>query len=212
MSEPTVLPLRCPRCGGPLLGLEQDVAFWCKGCEAPREAMGRTFVERDGQTALPGAALKGRILHLPLWAFRVQYILQWEDPKRADMARLVPPVEWVYVTGFELHNAFYFGDPGLSFTEKRVRLNPGPPAPLLGCTRSLEEAKAHVEPHLLTIIDRRVDVTGLELSCSIGEVRLWGVPYADDGEVLTDGILGLRVPAAAVDEVAAMRQFLAEAR
>lgn len=212
MTEPTVLSLRCPRCGGPLLGLQQDVTFWCRGCEAPREVVGATFVERDGQTARPGADLKGRSLHLPIWAFRVQYVLQWEDTRRAALARQLPSVEWVYVTGFELHNAFYFGDPGLIFTEKRMRLDPGPPAPLVGCNRSLEEAKAYGEPHLLTIIDRRVDVTGLELSCSISEARLWGVPYADDGDVLYDGILGLKIPAAAVDEVAAIRQLLPEAR
>ena len=170
-----------------------------------------TFVERDGQTARPAADLKGHTLHLPIWAFRVQSILQWEDAQRESLARQVPLVEWVYVTGFELHNASYFGDPGLIFTERRVRLETGPPAPLAGCTRGLEEAKAYVEPHLLTIIDRRVDVTGLELSCSISEARLWGVPFADGGDVLHDGILGLKIPAAAVDEVAALRQVLSEA-
>ncbi|HSB82284.1 MAG TPA: hypothetical protein VLM91_26205 [Candidatus Methylomirabilis sp.] len=170
-----------------------------------------TFVERDGQTARPAVEQKGLSLHLPIWAFRVQYILQWEDVQRESLARQVPLVEWVYVTGFELHNASYFGDPGLIFTERRVRLDPGPPTPLAGCTRGLEEAKAYVETHLLRIIDRRVDVTGLELSCSISAARLWGVPYADGGDVLQDGILGLKIPAAAVDEVAAMRQLLSEA-
>jgi hypothetical protein len=90
----------------------------------------------------------------------VQYILRWGDPPRESLTRQVPPVEWVYVTGFELH----------------------------------------------------VDVTGLELSCAISDARLWGVPYADGGDELSDGILGLKIPAAAVEEVAAMRQLLLEAR
>ena len=212
MTEPIALSLRCPRCGAPLIGLQQDIIFWCKGCEAPREVVGGTFTERDGHTAQPAVEPKGRTLHLPIWAFQVHYVLQWNDAEREALARLIPKVEWVYVTGFELHNAFYFGDPGLIFTEKRVQLQPGSPSPLLGCTRSLEEAKAYVEPHLLAIIDRRVDVTGLELSCSIGEARLWGVPYSDGGDVLHDDILGLKIPAAAVDEVAAMRLLLAETR
>ena len=212
MPDPAVLSLRCPRCGAPMRGLQQDVVFWCQGCAAPREIVGTTFVEREGRTALPALELTGRILHLPIWSFRVQYILRWSDPEREALARLIPPVEWVYVTGFELHNASYFGDPGLIFTEKRVRLEPGPPAPVLGCALSLEAAKAYVEAHLLTIIDRRVDVTGLELGCSVGEVRLWGAPYFDDGDALHDGILGLKIPAAAVDEVAAMRLVLAEVR
>ena len=61
------------------------------------------------------------------------------------------------------------------------------------------------EPHILTIIDRRVDITGMELSCTIGETWLWGVPFFDDGKFLRDGIVGLKIPAAAVDDVAGIR-------
>jgi hypothetical protein len=67
--------------------------------------------------------------------------------------------DWVYVTAFALSNGFYFGDPGLIFTQKRVELSLGDPAPLLGGTRSLEEAKVFVEPHLLSLLDRQADVS-----------------------------------------------------
>jgi hypothetical protein len=142
----------------------------------------------------------------------VQYATSWNNPERQTLARQIPPVEWVFVTGFELHNASYFGDPGMIYTEKRVRLEPATPALVVGCTRSLEEAKAYVEPHLMAVIDRRVDVTGLEMSCTIQEVLLWGIPYFDEGETLRDGILGLKVPAAAVDEVGAIRACLGTTR
>ena len=142
----------------------------------------------------------------------MQYATSWKDPERQALARQIPPVEWVYVTASELHNASYFGDPGMIYTEKRVRLEPASPALVMGCTRSLEEAKAYVQPHLMTVIDRRVDVTGLEISCAIQDVMLWAIPYFDEGEVLRDGILGLKVPAAAVDEVGAIRAYLGATR
>ena len=205
MAAPTVLALRCPRCGGALHGLQSDVVFWCKACQVPHEVVGEAFVERQGLTAKAVLPSEPPPLYLPLWAFHVQYATTWEDPEREALARQVPALEWVYVTAFELHNASYFGDPGQVFTEKRVRLEAGPTASLVACTRSLEAAKAYVEPHILTVIDRRVDVTGMELSCVIGEVRLWGVPFLDQGDVLRDGILGLKIPAAAVDEVGAIR-------
>lgn len=206
MGGPTVLVLRCPRCGGPLSGLQQDVVFWCGGCQVAHEVVGETFVERRGFIAGAAAQANRPILHLPVWAFRVDYATHWEDPERETLARQVPRVEWVYVTGFELHNASYFGDPGQIFTQRMVRLEPGAPASLVGCTRTLEEAKAYVEPHLLTLIDRRVDVTGLELSCAIGEALLWGVPFFDEGTTVRDGILGLKILAAAVDELGAVRE------
>ena len=62
-----------------------------------------------------------------------------------------------------------------------------------------------MESHLLRIIDLRVDVTGLELSCAISDVMLWGVPYFDEGDSLRDAILGLKIPAVAVDEMGAIR-------
>jgi hypothetical protein len=113
--------------------------------------------------------------------------------------------EWVYVTAFALTNGFYFGDPGLIFTQKRVELLPGDPAPLIGGTRSLEGAKAFVESHLLSVLDRRVDVTGVKMGCAIDEAVVWAVPYYDDGLTLTDGVVGLELPGAALDEIGALR-------
>lgn len=210
MSVPTatVLALKCPRCGGPLRGLQPDVIFWCSSCQVPHEAVGEGFVERQGCIARAALPADRPALCLPLWAFQVQYATSWQDPEREALARQVPPIAWVFVTAFELHNASYLGDPGQIFTERRVQLEAGPSAPLVGCTRSLEEAKAYVEPHILTIIDRRVDVTGMELSCSIGKAVLWGVPFVDEGKTLRDGILGLKIPAAAVDELGAIRSLV----
>jgi hypothetical protein len=204
----TVLALHCPRCGGTLQGLQRDMVFWCSACQVPHEVVGEGFVERRGSIAQGTLPSGSPLLHLPLWAFRVQYAMSWEDPEREALAEQIPALDWVYVTAFDLHNASYFGDPGQIFTEKRVHLETGPAASIVGCTRSLEVAKAYVEPHILTVVDRRVDVTGMELSCAIGETMLWGVPFLDEGDMLRDGILGLKIPAAAVDEVGAVRALV----
>jgi len=57
-----------------------------------------------------------------------------------------------------------------------------------------------------------VDVTGMELSCAIGEAVLWGVPFLGEGDVLRDGILGLKIPAGAVDELGALRALVGTKR
>ncbi len=135
----------------------------------------------------------------------------WPDQESAATAPWTAP-EWVYVTAFALSNGFYFGDPGLIFTQKRVVLVPGDPAPVIGGTRGLEEAKVFVEPHLLGLLDRRADVTGVELSCVIDEAVLWAIPYADDGITLSDRLLGLKLPGAALDEIGALRAWWGERR
>jgi hypothetical protein len=118
----------------------------------------------------------------------------------------------VYVTAFSLSNGFYFGDPGLVFTQKQLVLPRDETAPLIGATRSLEEAKAFVEPHILSLLDRRADVTGVELGCAIDEAVLCAVPYLDDGLTLMDGIVGLKLPGAALDEIGALRAWWEQRR
>ena len=206
MATLTVLRLRCPTCGGSLHGTPQAVLFWCEDCGALQEVVSGQFVGRRVQAArpvLPTATPRG---HLPLWAFRVQAHWSCLDQEAAAATAWTAP-EWVYVTAFALSNGFYFGDPGLVFTQRRVVLSQGDPAPVVGGTRGLEEAKVFVEPHLLSILDRREDVTGLKLSCVIDEAVLWAIPYADDGIALTDGILGLKLPGAALDEIGALRAW-----
>jgi len=205
MTPPVVLSMACPQCGGVLPGLQQDVVFRCPSCGRLQELVDVGFVERQGGIAAASARGTGRLFHLPMWALRVRAACVWEDPEREKQARLIPPVEWVYVTAFSLHGADYFGEPGRIFTERRVRLTRGEPAALCGCVRGLEEAKGFVESHLLGIIDRRVDVTGLEMTCIIDETLLWGVPYFDEGDHVQDGIIGFRLPAVAVNDLAALR-------
>jgi hypothetical protein len=209
VSAPTILPLICPACGEALRGLDQDVIFWCQGCRSAVEVAGETFLPRPAGTAAVVDRSRRPALHLPIWAFRVQGRYDWPDPEREARASLIPPLPWVYVTGFSLQNPSYFGDPGLVFTERRVDVRAADDqAPLLGCVRGLEAASAFVEAHLLTILDRRVDVTDLRLTCIIEEARLWSVPFFETGEGLEDGILGLRLPAGVVNDLAALRAAL----
>jgi hypothetical protein len=206
MLTPVILPLRCPGCGGALHGTPQSVLFWCEDCRGIREVVVGELVSRPTQTARPARPGAGRLCHLPVWGLRVRAAWEWSREVRGGSAGWTVP-DWVYVTGFALSNGFYFGDPGLLFTQKRVELSPGDPAPLLGGTRSLEEAKIFVEPHLLSLLDRRVDVTGVELSCAIDQAVVWAIPYYDDGLTLTDGILGCKLPGAALDEIGALRAW-----
>ena len=211
MGTPIVIQLRCQACGGTLHGTPQAVLFWCGDCGAVQEVVEGRFVPRRVQTARATARAPGRPTHLPVWAFRVRTSFAWTQPAGKDAAVWSAP-EWVYVTAFALSNGFYFGDPGLMLTQRRVVLEAGEPAPLIGGTRSLEEAQRFVEPHLLSLLDRRVDVTGVELSCAIDEAVLWAIPYYDDGLTLVDGILGLRLPGAALDEVGALRSWWEQRR
>jgi hypothetical protein len=207
MTGPALLPLVCPRCGETLRGLQEDILFRCGGCGRFLEAAGEGYLERAGATALTSGVGVRPALHLPMWAFRVQTTSAWSDPEREAEASLVAPIPWVYVTAFSLHNPFYFGDPGLIFTERRVVLTAAEPAPVFGGMRGRDAAAAFVQSHVLTILDRRVDVTGLDLTCTIVEARVWAVPFVEQDDVVEDAILGLRLPAAALNDLSGLREL-----
>ncbi|RPI06191.1 MAG: hypothetical protein EHM71_11990 [Zetaproteobacteria bacterium] len=206
MKGPTVLQLRCEACGGPLHGTPQALLFCCGDCGAIFEIVAGRFVARQGLTAKAAHQAGGRLGHLPFWGFRVR--AAWQGPEETRMrAGGWRAPEWVYVTAFSLSNAFYFGDPGLIFTQRRIVLAATEPAPVVGGTRSLDEAKIFIEPHILSLLDRRVDVTGVTMSVVIDEAVLWAIPYFDDGVTLTDGVLGHTLPGAALDEIGALRAW-----
>jgi len=204
MSGPVVLSLRCPGCGGRLDGSPQGVLFWCRGCRGILEVAGGRFVPRKAATAGAVQQGRGRLLYLPVWGFRVRAALA---PREGAAGPVWQLPEWVYVTAFALSNGFYYGDPGLVLTQRRATLAAAEPAPAFGGTRGLEGAKGFVEPELLALLDRRADVTGLSLAATVEEAVLWGIPYYDDGLGLTDGIMGLRLPGAALEEIGAIRAF-----
>lgn len=181
------------------------MVFWCPNCAVPCEVVGRGFVARRGAVAAaePGATL----LYLPIWAVGVRWKIRLADESRGRLLRGLPPIQWVYVTGFNLTNASYFGDPGLLYTQRGVRLEAAEASGrrVAGCVRGVEDALAYLEPHLLAIVDRRVDVTDATLLLEVGEAVLWGVPFLDEGETLRDGVLGLSYPAAALMDLDAIR-------
>lgn len=206
MSSITVVQLRCPECSGILHGSPQAVLFWCEGCRGVVEVEQGRLVPRRTETARPVLRSPGRLCHLPVWAFRVRASWAWPETT-VKVGQTWQPPDRVYVTAFAVSNAFYFGDPGLIFTQKRVEPATAEPAPLIGGTRGLDDAKAFIEFHILSLLDRRVDVTGVEFGCTIDDAVLWGIPYYDDGYTLVDGLLGLKMPGAALDEIGALRAW-----
>src|SRR5262245_22640138 len=64
-SEPLLLPLGCPSCGGGLDPLHDDVLFLCGAAGGASESVGPRTVRRELRHATPSS--EESILHLPFW-------------------------------------------------------------------------------------------------------------------------------------------------
>ncbi len=213
VSQVQVIPLRCSHCGNPLLGLDNDRVFFCTTCVQGNEWRGGMWEVRElhyAEAGVPGRNMQR--IYLPFWRFKVELIAEAVNEKQQRIIDLFERLDTIWVAGFSMIRAAYFGDPGLLYTEAEVDLQEDPQLlrqdlpRVAGCTRGIVEAKTLVELYLLMLIDRRADITGLELSPLIHDASIWAVPYFDMGNKVIDSITQKEYPALCIDDLEGMRK------
>lgn len=211
----SVIPLKCPVCGNRLWGLEQDKVFFCAPCRKGYELTDQSFNSRDLVFARPLIEYpRVPLIYLPFYRFQVEFVASSDNKAQIYAAEKFKDLNTIWVMGYNLLRPSYFGDLGLFYTESRVELLEDPEiygrsdiCRVAGCSRSVDEAKVYTKLFLLLIIDRRKDITGMDLSPLIHEVSLWAVPFYDFKDKLVDGAMGREFPAFAIDDIEALREM-----
>jgi hypothetical protein len=211
MSPLKVIPLVCPDCGTPLAGLPHDRLFFCVPCKKALSPKNDDWVRRPLLTPKITAPAPAQVIHLPFWELKVQAQATPGNKPQEVACRLLPQYGNIWIAAFTLVRASYFGDVGLAFTEKLIRLEPLPDFParlaVAGCTREIEEAVRYAELFITLILDKRADVTGMKISLAVQGARLWAIPFADQGNQIQDLIIGSILPAFAVDDLEHIRKL-----
>ena len=209
--EVKVTALVCPRCGKGLDGLRYDRLFTCAPCAT-------ALLVEDGATrefpftrarAAAGSAPEGRLLWMPLWELETEVTVGEPRGRAAPLVGVAAAMERVWVAGFAVRRPELFGEPGAHLTEIGARLEPaaedGEPARLVGCCRGPDLIARYARLTVLRILDRRVDVTGIDIDVRMHRCGLWAVPFDDRGERLVDRATGASLPAAAFEDLAEIR-------
>jgi hypothetical protein len=210
-----VIPLKCPECGNRLLGLEQDKVFFCAPCRKGYELLGGEFNPRPLHFARPVIEYpRVPVIFLPFYRFQVEFIAESKDPRQVEAARRYKDLDTIWVMGYNFARASYFGDTGFLYTESRAQIEEETDTygrserfRLAGCARTVAEAKGYIKLFLLLMIDKRRDITGMELSPLIHETSIWGIPFYDFQDKLKDAIRGKEIPAFATDDIEALRKI-----
>ena len=209
------MALKCPDCGNRLLGLEQDKVFTCGPCRLAYELTRSGFEPRPLHFAKPQNEYpRVPVIYLPFYRFKVEFVAESQDPRQIEAAERYSDIDTIWVMGFNLVRASYFGDLGLIYTETRTQIQEETDTygktdkyRVGGCGRTVEEAKIYTKLFLLLMIDKRKDITGMDLSPLIHETSIWGFPFYDFSDKLVDGIKGREIPAFALDDIEALRRF-----
>ena len=155
-----VVPLKCPSCSNRLLGLEQDRIFFCAPCRQSYELKSSGFKNRPLHFAKPIIQYpKVPVIYLPFYKFNVEFIAESDDPKQLEAARKFKDLDTIWVMGFNLIRASYFGDLGLLYTQTRTEIEEETDTygktdkfRIAGCARTLDEAKVYTKLFLLLIM------------------------------------------------------------
>jgi len=165
------------------------------------EVDGGVLVERA--VALRGAPAD---LWLPYWALRCRPQLRG-DPQHISRYRLDETIE-IFVKGYILRGGDHLGNPGLRLTRDGApppRGLPDSPPALVGCRRSRATAHRYAELFLLEILDRQVDITGVELDLGVDATALTGIPFRDTLTHLTCAVTGQQIAAGLFEDIASIR-------
>jgi hypothetical protein len=211
MIDFAISPLKCPDCGKPLSGMDQDVIFFCWNCLVGYEIENGKFNMRNIEIIPPPEnADPASYLWAPMWAFKTTSKFNAPRQSGKQVERILAASPWVWVTAFKTWRASYFGDPGMIYTARS--LVPQTTAPVkdampVGCSLSEKEAREYVEPFLLSIVDRQVDVAPITITPEVVETKLVSVPFVDEGDKISDTIVKWSWPAIFIEDLVSLQEI-----
>jgi hypothetical protein len=201
-----VVACQCPGCGADLEGLGSDRLFVCSDCGTCNDLTPSLPVVYPIHYVLPAAPLEGKLLVLPVWKFQVQITIRCDDVDKLEKARQVLP-DFVYIPAFKMHGLSVYGNLSLIWTSQQPEILLSPEKyPMTGCRRTENGARESLDYLILMVIDRKVDVTDMNIEVAVRQSQILGYPFFDLGKTLKDGILGVELLAIAFDDLAEIRK------
>ncbi len=211
-SGVTVTPLVCPDCGSPLAGLRYDRIFNCMNCrmgyKPGKEGKWTRYALRFAE---PGHAKAKVSFYLPLWQLGIESSAKASNKQQEVAISRIEDMKSVWVTAFTMVRPSYYGDIGLNYSSAGAMprmVREWPQASFTaGCARTLEDASKYARLFVTLFIDKRTDVTGMEIDVKVTGAALWGIPFADQGSKVMDLVSGMELPAFAIDDLAEIRRI-----
>lgn len=211
MSKLRIMPLVCPDCGRTLFGLRYDKVFMCMSCLqglAPSDNGWARYKLIFPQLDRAPAEMP---LYLPMWKLQVEVNADPQNKFQKASLRVLDDIKAVWVTGFSIIRPSYYADPGLAYTQQGVNPEPYDGIPqrafVAGCTRGVEEADRYANLFITLMLDKKADVTGMEINVTPTSYSLWAMPFMERGDKIHDMLAGLEIPVFALDDYLDIRRI-----
>lgn len=206
---PRVLALLCRACRHELPTATHDVVFRCPRCGRAWELEGADLSARGSYHVTPPGQPGGGLLYLPYWSFPSSARATPIETEASTLTArdLAGRIDRIYVAAYAVHRPGYLGEWGLAYTRQRpdweVRQGPGPALP--GGSITSSDAREIARQYVLSEIDRRADLSRLQVEVQVGEAELWAIPCLDLGARLRCPWTRSELPSAALDDLSEIR-------
>jgi hypothetical protein len=227
-ADVTLVPLRCVACHAPLSAREFQVFFLCDHCGAGQILDGEeltskeiVFAEGEGDIFLPFWVLEAQVKLTTQLLDRevrpvqfsealaeilaqepglIKRVIQTYSTRMADLKIGETQNISLYIPAFEATNfANYTANLGVVFTSAQPEIKAGKPGILVPVFYERTDAEKLAEIILVAVeAGRHDEVVDLGFEIKILEARLLGIPFARDGDLLRDSLVGAKILAVGV--------------
>jgi hypothetical protein len=163
-----------------LAGLRFDKVFTCTPCAlaividgGEKTRMGLEFAKIPDDTC-------DSPIYLPYWRLKCEIEAVPVNSDQEDVVLALKDLDTVWVGAFAMSRTNLHGDPGLELTQKKALVESESKTPSLevvGATKSPGEATKYAQLFVTMMIDKRADVTGMEIEVKVSQAALWAMPH-----------------------------------
>ncbi len=210
-----IYPLKCLTCSSPLAGFENDIIFFCPVCELgwdfsyePPKAIKVSYA----QTKQAPKKYKQKFF-LPFYLYKVSFEFSGKEKFSDRIKQILDKINKIYIPAFRLIRENYFGDFGLFYTESEIELeeqnelSEEEKSRIGLAMRSIKDVEKYLTLYPLLIIDKRVDITGLNLHTNAELEKIWAVPFFDLEKTIQDSVLQKSFPSFALEGIDQLRKI-----
>jgi len=189
------IKLKCDNCSRNLSGKNNSAVFFCLFCGKGCDVSGESKICYDLKFAIPEKKQDLQMEYFPFWHMECEFTIE----NTSDMSRLEGR-DGFLIPAFFIKNINYFGDIGLFYWQKEVKLHFGEKLdiPLFPADRGLNDALKYPYIYLMKEYSKKVGAEFLNVDVQRKVTKLILIPFYKKDHSYFDSFLFWKYPSGAL--------------
>ncbi|MEN8222142.1 MAG: hypothetical protein ABFR36_02690 [Acidobacteriota bacterium] len=189
------IKLKCDRCSANLSGKNNNCIFFCLDCGRGCDVSGESLACYSMKFVSPGKELEFPMEYFPFWHLKCEFSVE-----NISEGNKLEGLTDFYIPAFFIKNINYFGDVGLYYMQKELKLQFGEKLdiPVFPADRGLKDALNYPYIYLMKEYSRKTGAEFLNVNIEKTGAGLILVPFYKKGHSYSDSYLLWNYPSGAL--------------